>query len=79
MRLWPRTGLWRHPDFLRLWTAETISQFGTQVSGLALPFAAIVVLDASAFAVATLGTVEFRRSCSSRSRPACGSTACAVA
>ena len=59
MRLWPRTGLWRHPDFLKLWTAETISQFGTQVSGLALPFVAIVVLDASAFAVAALGTVEF--------------------
>jgi len=59
VRLWPRTGLWRHPDFLKLWTAETISQFGTQVSGLALPFVAIVVLDASAFAVASLGTVEF--------------------
>ena len=57
--LWPSGGLWRHPDFLKLWTAETISQFGTQVSGLALPFVAIVVLDASAFAVAALGTVEF--------------------
>ena len=57
--LWPSGGLWRHPDFLKLWTAETISQFGTQVSGLALPFVAIVVLDASPFAVAALGTVEF--------------------
>jgi len=58
-RLWPSGGLWRHPDFLKLWSAETISQFGTQVSGLALPFVAIVVLDASPFAVAALGTVEF--------------------
>jgi MFS family permease len=44
---------------MKLWSAETISQFGTQVSQLALPFIAITILDASAFAVATLGTVEF--------------------
>ena len=31
--LWPKGGLWRHPDFLKLWSAETISQFGSQVSG----------------------------------------------
>ena len=59
MRMWPKDGLWRHPDFLRLWSAQTISQFGSQVSQLALPLAAILVLDASAFEVAMLGTVEF--------------------
>ena len=59
MRAWPRGGLWRHPDFLRLWSAQTISQFGSQVSQLALPLAAILILDASAFEVALLGTVEF--------------------
>jgi MFS family permease len=58
-RLWPRDGLWRHSDFLKLWSAETVSQFGTQVSQLALPLVAILVLDASAFEVAALGTVEF--------------------
>ncbi len=57
--LWPRGGLWRHPDFLRLWAGQTISQFGSQISALALPIAAIVVLDASAFQVALLGTIEF--------------------
>jgi len=56
---WPSGGLWRHSDFLKLWSAETISQFGTQVSQLALPLVAILVLDASAFEVAALGTVEF--------------------
>ena len=35
--LWPTGGLWRHGDFLKLWSAETISQFGSQVGGLALP------------------------------------------
>ena len=59
MRLWPSGGLWRHRDFLNLWSAQTISQFGTQVSQLALPLVAILVLDASAFEVALLGTIEF--------------------
>jgi MFS family permease len=57
--MWPTGGLWRHPDFLKLWSAETISQFGSQVSQLAIPLVAILVLDASAFAVAALGTVLF--------------------
>jgi MFS family permease len=57
--LLPSRGLWRHSDFMKLWSAETISQFGTQVSQLALPFIAITILDASAFAVAALATVEF--------------------
>ena len=57
--LWPRGGLWRHGDFLRLWTGETISQFGSQISQLAIPLTAILVLDATAFEVAALTTVEF--------------------
>jgi MFS family permease len=52
-------GLWRHRDFLNLWSAETISRFGSEVSNLALPFVAIVVLKASPFEVAALGAVLF--------------------
>ncbi len=59
MRAWPTGGLWRHADFLKLWSAETVSQVGTQVSQLALPLAAILVLDASAFEVALLGGIQF--------------------
>jgi MFS family permease len=58
-RLWPTGGLWRHTDFLKLWSAETVSQFGTQVSQLALPLTAVLILDATAFQVAALGAVEF--------------------
>jgi MFS family permease len=58
-RLWPTGGLWRRADFLKLWSAETVSQFGTQVSQLAIPLTAVIVLDATAFQVAVLGTVEF--------------------
>jgi MFS family permease len=57
--LWPRGGLWRHPDFLKLWSAETISQFGSQVGALALPLVAVLTLESSAFEVAVLTTVEF--------------------
>jgi len=59
VRVWPAGGLWRHPDFIKLWSAETVSQFGTQITLLALPLAAIDVLHASAFKVAALTTVEF--------------------
>src|SRR5438270_591708 len=34
---WPEEGLWRHPDFLKLWAGQTISEFGTQFSLIALP------------------------------------------
>jgi len=57
--LWPEGGLWRHSDFLKLWSAETVSQFGSQISLLALPLVAIDVLHVSAFKVASLTTVEF--------------------
>jgi MFS family permease len=57
--LWPRGGLWRHADFLKLWSAESISQLGTQVTVLALPLVAIVTLEVSAFEVALLGVIDF--------------------
>jgi MFS family permease len=51
--------LWRHPDFLKLWIGETISQFGTQFTVLGLPLIAILLLKANAFEVGLLGTVAF--------------------
>jgi len=44
---------------MKLWIGQSISEFGTQVSQLAIPLVAVLVLDASAFEVASLGTVEF--------------------
>jgi MFS family permease len=54
-----RPSLFHHPNFRRLWVGDTISQFGTQVSQLAIPLVAIIFLKASALEVALLGTVEF--------------------
>ncbi|MCA1724064.1 MAG: MFS transporter, partial [Thermomicrobia bacterium] len=40
--------LWRHADFLKLWAGQTISQFGSQITVLALPLTAALTLHASA-------------------------------
>ena len=58
MRKFLPGGLWRHPDFMKLWGAETVSQLGTHVSQLAIPFVAIIVLEVNAFEVALLGVIE---------------------
>ena len=55
----PSGALWSHRDFLKLWTGQTISEFGSQISQLAIPWVALVTLNATAFEVASLGTVEF--------------------
>jgi len=55
----PRRGLLRHADFVKLWTAETISVFGSQISALAIPVVAVLLLHVTPFEVALLGTIEF--------------------
>ena len=58
---WYRTSLVGHPDgadFRQLWIGDTISQFGTQVGGLALQLLAVVVVGASAFEMGLLATFE---------------------
>ena len=51
--------LLRHADFLKLWSAETISQFGTQITLLALPLIAATVLNVTPFEFGLLATIEF--------------------
>ncbi|HUQ77905.1 MAG TPA: MFS transporter [Patescibacteria group bacterium] len=51
--------LFSHRDFVRLWTAETISQFGTQVTFLALPLIAATTLNVTPFEFGLLATIEF--------------------
>lgn len=53
-----RRSLWRHSDYMRIWIAATVSLMGSQVSQLAIPFIAAVILDCSPLEVALLGTVE---------------------
>lgn len=53
-----RGGLWHHPDFRRLWIGESVSQFGSTVSQLALPLVAVLALHASTFQVGLLTACE---------------------
>src|SRR5215472_8369215 len=39
--------LWGHADFMKFWVGETVSLFGAQVTFLALPLTAILVLNAT--------------------------------
>jgi MFS family permease len=55
----PSGGLWSHPDFLKLWTGQTISELGSQVSGLAIPLLAAISLNASAFQFSLLAVLGF--------------------
>jgi MFS family permease len=54
-----RPSLWRHGEFMKLWTGQTISQVGSQITVLALPLTAILLFDASPFQVGLLSTAEF--------------------
>ena len=47
-------GLWRHPDFLKLWAGHTVSMAGGLISRFALPLVAILTLDASPGEVALI-------------------------
>ncbi len=53
-----RTGLWRNHDFLRLWGSLTITHFGSQITTLALPLTAALVLRASPFEMGVLIALE---------------------
>src|SRR6266542_620002 len=53
-----RRSLGGHRDFVRLWSAESVSRFGSQVSLLALPLIAITALHTSTFQVGLLSTME---------------------
>ena len=43
-----RVSLWRQPEFLKLWSAFSISRLGSQITILALPLTAVLVLQAGA-------------------------------
>jgi MFS family permease len=53
------TSLRRDRDFVNLFAATSSSEFGTQVSQLALPLVAVVALRASPFEVGLLFTLQF--------------------
>src|SRR5579871_5916215 len=53
------TGLWRHSEFRKLWAGQAISEVGSQVSQLAIPLAAALVLNATPAQMGLLGAFDF--------------------
>jgi MFS family permease len=51
------TGLWRDPNFVKLWSAQTISVFGSTITREALPLVAILSLAAGPAQVGLLAAV----------------------
>src|SRR5689334_7119522 len=49
-----RRSLWRHRDFMLLWTGQAVSEIGSAVTIVALPLVAVVLLHASPFQVGLL-------------------------
>jgi MFS family permease len=52
------TSLWGHPDFLKLWAGQTVSIFGTMLTRIALPMAALLALNSSPLEQGLLMAVE---------------------
>ena len=53
-----RPSLWRHRDFVKVWSAATASVLGSQVTIIAVPYIALTMLGASVFQVSLLTAVE---------------------
>jgi MFS family permease len=50
--------LWRNAAFARVWTAATVSIFGSLITRIALPLAAILILGSGALEVAILRSLD---------------------
>ena len=51
------TGLWLHANFRKLWAGQSASLLGSQIAGIAVPLAAILVLDATAMQMGILAAM----------------------
>ncbi len=50
--------LWRHPNFIKLWAGQTVSLFGSQISLLAIPLTAVLILNATPLQMGILTAAE---------------------
>jgi MFS family permease len=51
------TSLWRHADFLKLWSAQTLAALSASITHLALPLIAALTLHSSPFEMGLLNTM----------------------
>jgi MFS family permease len=55
----PAAGVWRNHDFMRLWAAQSVSSLGQQITELAIPLTAALLLHASPFQMGLLGYAQY--------------------
>ncbi len=51
-------GLWSNADFVKLWLGQTVSNFGSGITGIALPLTAVLVLAATPTQMGILGALD---------------------
>src|SRR5437667_5163578 len=55
---WNPKGLWNKADFVKLWVGQTISNFGSGITGIALPLTAVLVLAATPTQMGILAALD---------------------
>src|SRR5579885_1169024 len=55
---WQLRGLWKNPDFMKLWAARSVSNLGNWITGIALPLTAVLVLSATPAQMSILGALN---------------------
>ena len=53
-----RTALWKNSDFVKLWFGQTVSYFGSGITGIALPLTAVLILAATPVQMGILGALD---------------------
>ncbi|WP_240658621.1 MFS transporter [Microbacterium sp. CPCC 204701] len=54
----PKGSLWRDANFLTMWSGQALSQFGAQITELALPVLAVLILNATEWEVGLLTAAQ---------------------
>lgn len=55
---WQLQGLWKNPDFRKMWLSRTISNMGNGITGIALPVIAIQALSATSGQISLLSALN---------------------
>jgi len=55
---WHLTGLWRSSDFVKFWLGQTVSRFGSGITGIALPLTGVLLLAATPSQMGILSALD---------------------
>lgn len=55
---WRLTGLWHNRDFVKFWLGQTVSRFGSGITGIALPLTGVLLLAATPSQMGILSALD---------------------